>query len=59
MGKTIDVAEAARRLGVDPTKVRALCRNRRIQGARLVGRQWFIPEDFVVTPGARGPKLGK
>jgi len=26
---------------------------------RNVGRQWFIPEKFKVTPGTRGPKLGK
>ena len=25
-------------------------------GARLVGRSWFVPEDFKVTPGTRGPK---
>lgn len=56
MGKTIDLAEAARRLGVDPSRVRVLCRDRRIPRARLVGRVWQIPDDFVVTPGTRGPK---
>ena len=32
---------------------------RRIKGARLVGRVWMIPEDFVITPGTRGPALTK
>lgn len=57
MGKTIDVIEAARRLGVDASRVRVLLRQRRIKGARLVGRVWMIPEDFSVTPGTRGPAL--
>jgi hypothetical protein len=59
MGKTIDAADAARRLGVDPSRVRVLCRQRRIPGARLIGRTWMIPEKFEVTPGTRGPVLTK
>ena len=59
MGKTIDAEEAARRLGVDPSRVRVLLRQRRIPGARLVGRVWMIPEDFTVTPGTRGPAMTK
>jgi len=58
MGKMIDLAEAARRLGVDPSRVRVLCRARRIPHARLVGRTWLIPEDFEVKPGTRGPAMG-
>lgn len=52
----IDVAAAAEKLGVVPQRVRALLAKRRIPGARRLGRQWFIPEDFKVTPGTRGPK---
>jgi hypothetical protein len=59
MGKTIDVATAAARLGVNVQRMRVLCRARRIRGARLVGRVWMIPEGFVITPGARGPALMK
>jgi hypothetical protein len=59
MGKMIDTAAAARKLGVNLQRIRALLAQRRIPGARLLGRQWFIPEDFEVTPGTRGPKLGK
>lgn len=55
MSKTIDVATAANRLGVSTLRVQQLCRQRRIKGARLVGRVWQIPEDFEVTPGTRGP----
>jgi hypothetical protein len=55
-GKSISTAEAAGRLGVTDARIRTLCGQRRIAGARRVGRQWFVPEQFVVTPGARGPK---
>jgi hypothetical protein len=57
MGKMIDVAAAAAKLGVVPQRVRALLAKRRIPGARRLGRLWFIPEDFKVTPGSRGPSL--
>ena len=59
MGKTIDVATAAARLGVNVQRMRVLCRERRIKGARLVGRVWMIPENFAVAPGTRGPALSK
>jgi hypothetical protein len=53
----IDTAAAAKKLGVNLQRIRALLGKRRIPGARRVGRQWFVPEDFKVTPAARGPKL--
>ncbi len=56
MPPTISTDEAAKRLGVTPDRVRMLCAQRRIKGARLVGRTWQIPEKFEVTPGTRGPK---
>ncbi len=56
MGKMIDSAAAAARLGVNMQRVRALLGARRIPGARRIGRQWFVPKDFEVTPGTRGPK---
>jgi excisionase family DNA binding protein len=56
MGKMLDTAEAAHRLGVTKLRVQQLCQQRRIKGARLVGRVWMIPGDFKVTPGTRGPK---
>jgi excisionase family DNA binding protein len=52
----ITVDEAAARLGVTAIRVRQLCRERRVKGARMVGRTWQIPSDFSVTPGTRGPK---
>ena len=44
-------------LGVNLPRIRALLAQRRIPGARRVGRQWFVPEDFKVTPGSRGPDM--
>lgn len=59
MGKMITTAEAAERLGVTVVRVQALCKQRRIPGARLVGgRTWMLPERFQITPGTRGPALG-
>jgi excisionase family DNA binding protein len=54
----ISSKEAAKRMGVTISRIQALLRQRRIRGARLVGRTWMIPEDFEVTPGARGPAMG-
>ena len=59
MGKLISSAEAAARLGVTQIRVQTLCRQRRIPGARLIGRLWMLPDDFEVTPGTRGPALTK
>ena len=59
MGKMIDANAAAAKLGVNPQRIRALLAQRRIPGARYIGRQWFVPEDFVVIPGTRGPELRK
>ena len=58
MAKMISTAEAAKRLGVTIVRVQVLCKQRRIPGARLIGRTWMLPEKFKVTPGARGPALG-
>ncbi len=57
MGKTIDTATAAQQLGISTLRVQQLCQQRRIKGARLVGRVWMIPEQFTVTPGTRGPGM--
>jgi hypothetical protein len=59
MGKLISADEGATRLGVTVRRFRVLCNERRIRGARFIAGRWFVPADFVVTPGTRGPKLGK
>jgi excisionase family DNA binding protein len=54
----ISATEAARLLAVSPRRVRALCKARRIPGARLLGRDWRIPLSngaVKVLPGTRGP----
>ncbi len=56
MPTMLSTADAAKRLGLTPGRIRELCIARRIKGARLVGRTWLIPENFEVTPGTRGPK---
>ena len=57
MGKLIDIAAAAGKLKVSAERVRVLCRERRIRGARFIGGRWFVPEKIVVIEGKRGPAL--
>ena len=57
MGKLTPSAEAAQRLGVSLRRMQALCAARRVPGARLIGRNWMIPEDATITPGKRGPAI--
>ena len=55
---TISTADAAAILGVTPRRMRALCHQRRIPGARLTGRDWHIPVTdgrIEIIPGTRGP----
>jgi hypothetical protein len=59
MGKLISADESAARLGVTSGRIRTLCRDRRIKGARCIAGRWFVPEDFRIEPGKRGPALGK
>jgi excisionase family DNA binding protein len=53
---TLTTEAAARRLGISMRRMQQLLRQRRVPGAKLVGRTWQVPEDFAVTPGRRGPK---
>lgn len=50
------VKDVAAQLSVTTHRVQALCKQRRIKGARMLGRQWAIPVDYTITPGKRGPK---
>jgi hypothetical protein len=59
MGKLINANNGAALLGITVRRLRALCAARRIPGARFIGGRWYVPEQFKVTPGTRGPKLGK
>jgi hypothetical protein len=60
MNSSRRVSGRAAKLGVNlqQQRIRALLAQRRIPGARRVGRQWFVP-DFKVTPGTRGPRMGQ
>jgi hypothetical protein len=59
VGHLVSAIDAAAKLGVTPERLRALCRQRRVKGARNIVGRWFVPEEFVVTPGKRGPRMGK
>jgi len=50
------VAEAAAELGVSERRVRVLCAEGRIVGARRIGRDWVIPRPIRVVPAAKGPR---
>jgi excisionase family DNA binding protein len=52
----ISIAQAATILGLSRQRVALLAKQRRIRGARLVGRTWRLPEALHVLPGrVRGP----
>lgn len=53
----IPLAHAARARGISARRLQTLCKGRRIPGARLIGRSWFLPDNYTVKIGARGPKL--
>ena len=59
MPKTIGVAEAAERLCVTTGRVRTLLGQRRIPGARLIGRIWRLPANFTFREGTRGEMLAQ
>ena len=42
--------KAAEDRGVSPRRIRQLLRERRIQGAVKLGRQWIIPIPVVILP---------
>jgi excisionase family DNA binding protein len=39
--------EAAERLGVTPARVRKLCIDGLLPGAKKFGRDWFVPESAI------------
>lgn len=61
MAKLVPVDEAAGRLEMTSQRLRMLCRERRIKGARFLGSRWYVPEDLTIAaiePRGRGPALG-
>lgn len=56
MRKSISADVAAALLKLTPQRVRVLCRQRRIPGARRIGRDWLLPEKLEVVPPRRGPQ---
>lgn len=54
--KCISAREYAEMQGVNYQYVRVLCRQRKIKGAKFVGREWQIPEDAVYPAQKRGHK---
>ncbi|HEX8012473.1 MAG TPA: hypothetical protein VF814_16305 [Casimicrobiaceae bacterium] len=54
MVKMITLAEAAANKDLSVRRLQTLCKQRRIPGARLVGRSWFVPPDFEISRGVPG-----
>jgi len=50
----VPVRVAAERLGVSERRVRQLLAEGRFEGARLVGRDWIIPQPIAITPARYG-----
>ena len=61
MGKLISAGEGAARLGMSSKRLRVLCGERRIKGARCIAGRWFVPEGLRladVEPRVKGAALG-
>ena len=52
------VAQFSKRFGLSQERIRTFCREGRIPGAQLVGKQWIIPDD-VVLPVRKNGRPGK
>ena len=48
----ITTDEAAKLFGIGKRRIQKLINERRIPGARKIGRYWFLPDDFKVLPTA-------
>ncbi len=53
----IPLKEAAVIQRVSVRRMQTLCAQRRVPGAKLIGRTWWVPEAFWIRPGKRGPSL--
>lgn len=49
----ISTTEAAKKLNVVPRRVRVLCEQGRIKGAKKVGRNWTVPDEPKVIQADR------
>lgn len=56
MSACITAKEYAEKHGVNYQYVRVLCNQRKIKGAKFVGREWQIPENAVYPAQKRGAK---
>lgn len=56
----MNTEDAATLWGISAHRVRELCKQGRIPGAKLIGgRVWILPNQPTITPGTRGPKRKK
>jgi hypothetical protein len=61
MAKLISAPEGATRLGISDKRLRVLCAERRVKGARLIAGRWFVPESLKMSdiePRDKGVPLG-
>lgn len=52
------VAQFSKRFGLSQERIRTFCREGRIPGVQLVGKQWVIPDDAVL-PVRKNGRPGK
>jgi excisionase family DNA binding protein len=46
----ISTEEAAKRQGVSKRRIQRLIQQDRIPGAVRIGRDWMVPDDFIILP---------
>lgn len=49
----ISINEAVTKLNISARRIRALCNQKRIPGAELVGGTWVLPDDPKILAGTR------
>ena len=52
------VAQFSKRYGLSQERIRTFCREGRVPGAQLVGKQWVIPDDAAL-PVRKNGRPGK
>ena len=52
----MNVEEAAKKWGVTPRRIQAMCAGGKLEGAMQIGRAWFLPKNMKKPPDGRTKK---
>ena len=52
----MNIEEAAKKWGVTPRCIQAMCAGGKLEGATQIGRAWFLPKNMKKPPDGRTKK---